>query len=95
MDELATATQYSQPFCNADTAVMGLDWDMINDYKNDNRSAVGYDLVNKAMLLLLAGEKTFFTKDETNKLMKEPIIFIRQLRTFNKDAIDEWVLKEM
>lgn len=79
----------------AEAAVDCLNVAAINEFKSFSSLASGVDLVVKAVLLLKNKEKKNYSWDAGKKLFKDPNKFIADLRTFDKENIDEWILKEM
>ena len=79
----------------AEAAVDCLNLAMINEFKSFSNLPAGVDLVTKAVLLLNRKEKKNFTWDNAKKMMKDPNKFINDLKTFDKENIEEWILKEM
>ena len=79
----------------AEAAVDCLNLAMINEFKSFSNLPAGVDLVTKAVLLLNRKERKNFTWDNAKKMMKDPNKFINDLKTFDKENIEEWILKEM
>jgi len=79
----------------AEAAVDCLNLAMINEFKSFSNLPAGVDLVTKAVLLLNKKEKKNYTWDNAKKMMKDPNKFINELKYFDKENIDDFVLKEM
>jgi len=79
----------------AEAAVDCLNLAMINEFKSFSNLPAGVDMVTKAVLLLNRKEKKNFTWDNAKKMMKDPNKFINDLKTFDKENVEEWILKEM
>lgn len=77
----------------AEAAVDCLSKDMIVEMRNFNNLPPGVDLIVKAMLLLKNKEKKNYSWDNGKKMMKDPAKFINDLKSFDKEHIDEWVLE--
>lgn len=79
----------------AEAAVDCLNVNAINEFKSFSTLATGLDFVTKAVLLLNKKEKKNYSWDNCKKMIKDPNKFIQELRTFDKENIDDWILKEM
>lgn len=79
----------------AEEAVDCLNLPMINEFKSFSNLPAGVDLVTKAVLLLNKKEKRNYTWDNAKKMMKDPNKFIGDLKNFDKENIEDWILKEM
>lgn len=79
----------------AEAAVDCLNVNAINEFKSFSTLAVGLDFVTKACLLLNKKEKKNYSWDNCKKMIKDPNKFIQELKTFDKENIDDWILKEM
>ena len=79
----------------AEAAVDCLSLSMINEFKSFSNLPSGVDLVTKAVLLLNRKEKRNYTWDNAKKMMKDPNKFIGDLKGFDKENIEDWILKEM
>lgn len=79
----------------AEAAVDCLNINAINEFKSFSTLAAGLDLVVKAVLLLNKKEKKNHSWDAGKKMLKDPNKFMGELKTFDKENIDDWILKEM
>lgn len=79
----------------AEAAVDCLNLPMINEFKSFSNLPAGVDLVTKAVLLLNKKEKRNYTWDNAKKMMKDPNKFINELKSFDKENIEDWILREM
>jgi dynein heavy chain len=79
----------------AEAAVDCLSLAMINEFKSFSTLPSGVDVTVKAVLLLKNKEKKNYTWEAGKKMMKDPNKFISDLKNFNKEDIDEWILVEM
>jgi len=75
----------------AEAAVDCLSKSMIDELKSFNQLANGVDLVVQAVLLLNKKEKKY-SWDAGKKMMNNPNKFIEELKEFDKENIDEWIL---
>lgn len=79
----------------AEAAVDCLSLAMINEFKSFATLADGVDKVVKAVLILKNKEKKNHTWEAGKKMMKDPNKFINDLKNFNKEDIEDWILVEM
>lgn len=79
----------------AEAAVDCLNVGAINELKSFSTLAAGLDLVIKACLLLVKKEKKNHSWDAGKKMIKDPAKFIVDLKAYDKENIEEWILKEM
>jgi len=79
----------------AEAAVDCLNINAINELKSFSTLAAGLEHVIKACLLLNKKEKKNHNWDAGKKMLKDPNKFMQELKSFDKENIDEWILKEM
>jgi len=79
----------------AEAAVDCLNVAMITEMKGFSNLPGGVELIVKAILILVKKEKKNHSWDNGKKMMKDPNGFIASLKAFDKENIEDWVLKDL
>jgi dynein heavy chain len=96
MDNATKALETAIPLIKeAEEAVNCLNKPAIDELKSFGSPSSAVLLVVKAILILYKQEKKNFAWDNGKKMMKDPNAFLIGLKSFNKEDIPDWVVKEM
>lgn len=96
MDNATKALESAIPLIKeAEEAVNCLNKAAIDELKSFGAPSPAVLLTVKAVLILYKNEKKNYAWDNGKKMMKDPNAFLAALKSFNKEEIPDWVVKEM